>query len=142
MLGQYRQKQCFKKYTLSQNRSPQFHLCCFSTYTSTEIKISFYDFEGKKYSYLVRVRVFKIKSQNRFGKKILACGSEMILQLGAMHCRNVCVEKHMRKRMYICKCDWVTSLYSRKLTEQCKPAIKEKVKIVNKKLEEKINMEN
>ena len=35
--------------------------------------------------------------------------------------------------MYICMCDWVTLLYSRKLTEHCKPAITEKVKIIIKK---------
>ena len=28
--------------------------------------------------------------------------------------------------MYTCMCNWVTTLYSRKLTEQCKPAIVEK----------------
>ena len=39
----------------------------------------------------------------------------------------------MRKRMYICMCDWVTLLYSRKLTEHCKPAITEKIKIIIKK---------
>ena len=38
----------------------------------------------------------------------------------------------MRKRMYICMCDWVTLLYSRKLTEHCKPAIMEKIKIILK----------
>ena len=32
------------------------------------------------------------------------------------------------KRMYICKCNWVTLLYSRKLTEYCKPAIIKKNK--------------
>ena len=30
-------------------------------------------------------------------------------------------------------CDWVTLLYSRKLTEHCKPAIMEKIKIILKK---------
>ena len=30
-------------------------------------------------------------------------------------------------------CDWVTSLYSRKLTELCKPATMEKIKIIIKK---------
>ena len=34
----------------------------------------------------------------------------------------------MRKRMYIQMCDWVTLLYSRKLTEQCKPTIVEEIK--------------
>ena len=37
------------------------------------------------------------------------------------------------KRMYICMCDWVTLLYSGILTEHCKPAIMEKIKIVIKK---------
>ena len=32
------------------------------------------------------------------------------------------------KRMYTCICDWVTMLYSRKLTEHCKPAIMEENK--------------
>ena len=31
-------------------------------------------------------------------------------------------------------CDWVTLLYSRKLTEHCKPAIMEKIKIIIKKI--------
>ena len=35
--------------------------------------------------------------------------------------------------MYTCMCDWVTLLYSRKLTEHCKPAIMEKIKIIIKK---------
>ena len=39
----------------------------------------------------------------------------------------------MRKRMYTCMCDWVSLLYSRKLTEHCKPAIMEKIKIIKKK---------
>ena len=30
--------------------------------------------------------------------------------------------------------DWVTLLYSRKLTQQCKPAIMEKIKIIIKKI--------
>ena len=38
-----------------------------------------------------------------------------------------------RKRMYMCVCDWVTLLNSRKLTEHCQPAIKEKMKIIKKK---------
>ena len=32
------------------------------------------------------------------------------------------------KRIHTCMCDWVTLLYSRKLTERRKPAIKEKNK--------------
>ena len=35
--------------------------------------------------------------------------------------------------MYTCMCDWVTSLCSRKLTELCKSAIMEKIKITIKK---------
>ena len=44
------------------------------------------------------------------------------------------------KRMYTYMCNWVTMLYSRKLTEHCKPAIMERIKnhyIKNKKI--KIN---
>ena len=36
--------------------------------------------------------------------------------------------------MYTCMCDWVTTLYSRKLTEHCKPATMEKIKIIIKKM--------
>ena len=43
------------------------------------------------------------------------------------------MEDNMRTRMYICMCDWVTLLHSRKLTEHCKPAIMEKVKIILKR---------
>ena len=32
--------------------------------------------------------------------------------------------------MYTCICGWVTLLYSRKLTEHCKPAAMEKIKII------------
>ena len=32
--------------------------------------------------------------------------------------------------MHTCMCNWVTMLYSRKLTEHCKPAIMEKIKII------------
>ena len=33
-------------------------------------------------------------------------------------------------------CDWVNFLYSKKLTEHCKPAIMEKIKIIKKKKRE------
>ena len=36
------------------------------------------------------------------------------------------------KRTYTCMSNWVTLLYSRKLTEPCKPAIMEKIKIIIK----------
>ena len=39
----------------------------------------------------------------------------------------------MRKRMYMCMCDRVTLLYSRKLTEHCKPITMEKIKLILKK---------
>ena len=35
--------------------------------------------------------------------------------------------------MYLCMCEWFTLPYSRKLTERCKPAIIEKIKIIKKK---------
>ena len=38
-----------------------------------------------------------------------------------------------RKRMYICMCDWVTLLCSGKLTEHCKPAMMEKIKMILKR---------
>ena len=34
--------------------------------------------------------------------------------------------------MYTCMCDWITLLYSRKLTEHCKSTIMENVKIIKK----------
>ena len=34
--------------------------------------------------------------------------------------------------MYTCMCNWVTLLYSRKLTEHYKPAAMEKIKIIIK----------
>ena len=39
--------------------------------------------------------------------------------------------------MYICMCNWVTLLCSRKLTERCKPAIMEKNKNRFKKMNDK-----
>ena len=35
-------------------------------------------------------------------------------------------------KIVTCTCKWVTFLYSRKLTERCKPAITEKIKIIMK----------
>ena len=40
------------------------------------------------------------------------------------------MEDNVRKRIYICVCDWVTLLCSRKLTEHCKPTIMEKIEII------------
>ena len=42
--------------------------------------------------------------------------------------------------MYTCVCDWVTLLYSRKLTEHYKPAIMEKIKIIIKKKQEIVSI--
>ena len=42
------------------------------------------------------------------------------------------MEDNVRKRMCICMCDWVTLLYSKKLIENCKPTIMEKIKIIKK----------
>ena len=39
--------------------------------------------------------------------------------------------------MYVCMCDWVTLLYSRKLTDHCKPTIMETIKIIKKRLNHK-----
>ena len=45
------------------------------------------------------------------------------------------MENNVRKRIYIYIyiCGWVILLYSRKLTEHCKPTIMEKIKITKKK---------
>ena len=37
---------------------------------------------------------------------------------------------NVRKRMYICMCDWVTLLYNSKLTEHHKPAMMDQIKII------------
>ena len=42
-------------------------------------------------------------------------------------------KKKKEKRMYTCMSEWVTLLYGRQLTECCKPAIMEKIKIIIKK---------
>ena len=47
--------------------------------------------------------------------------------------------KKSKLRMYTCMCDWVTLLYSGELTEHCKPAIMEKIKIIIKFLKRRVN---
>ena len=42
--------------------------------------------------------------------------------------------------MYTCICDGVTLLYSRKLTERCKPAMIKKIKIFNKKNKDNLHV--
>ena len=37
---------------------------------------------------------------------------------------------NVRKRIYMCMCDWIAWLYSRKLAKHCKPAIMENIKII------------
>ena len=53
------------------------------------------------------------------------------------------MEDHVRKRIYIyihiCVYDWIPLLYSRKLTEYCKPTIMAKAKIIKK--EKKLHVE-
>ena len=49
------------------------------------------------------------------------------------------MEDNVRKEcVWVCvrERDWVTLLYSRKLTEHCKPIIREKIKIILKKKQE------
>ena len=50
--------------------------------------------------------------------------------------KNVCIYVHV--------CEWVTLLYSRKLTEHCKPRIMEKIKIHLKRyyIKTKINQDD
>ena len=53
------------------------------------------------------------------------------------------MEDKVRKRMYICMCDWVIFLYSIKLTEHGEPTIIEKIKKFKKaKRNEKIKYTN
>ena len=40
------------------------------------------------------------------------------------------MEDNVRKTIYVCVCDWITLLYSRKLTEHCAPAIMEEINII------------
>ena len=46
------------------------------------------------------------------------------------HMRWNMMKENVRKRMYLYVCDWVTLLYSRKLTEHYKPTITKKIKII------------
>ena len=46
----------------------------------------------------------------------------------------------MRKRMYVCMCDWVSFLYNRKLAKHYKPTIMEKIKIILKKKEKPLSL--
>ena len=43
------------------------------------------------------------------------------------------MDDNVSKGICVYMCDWVTLLYSRKLTEHCKPAMMEKIKIIQKK---------
>ena len=56
--------------------------------------------------------------------------SSCCVALGTMSSHLGCSLIMWEKRMYPCMCNWVTMLYSRKLTEHSKPAIMEKVKII------------
>ena len=56
--------------------------------------------------------------------EILLCSPETYISSPMME------HDHVRKRMYTRMCDRVTLLYSRKLTEHCKSAIMEKIKII------------
>ena len=46
-----------------------------------------------------------------------------------------------KKRMYMCMCDWITLLYSGKLTEHCKPARMENIQIIFKNFKNGFNYE-
>ena len=48
----------------------------------------------------------------------------------------------VKECMYVCVTDWVTLLYSRQLTEHCKPAMMEKIKIILKKSKKLENTDN
>ena len=43
-----------------------------------------------------------------------------------------------KKNVYICMYNWVTLLYSRELTEHCKPGITEKVKTILKNFKKEV----
>ena len=43
------------------------------------------------------------------------------------------MDDNVKERIYVCMCHWITLLYSRKLTEQSKLAVMEKIKIIKKK---------
>ena len=59
--------------------------------------------------------------------------NEILLHSPGKYIKSLMMEHdNVRKRMYTYMCDWVTLLYSRKLTENCKPAIMEKIKIIKK----------
>ena len=55
--------------------------------------------------------------------------NETLLCSTGNHVQSLIMEHdNVRKRMCTCMCNWVTMLYSRRLTEHCKPAIMEKNK--------------
>ena len=56
--------------------------------------------------------------------------NQILLGTISSHLRWSMIEDNVRKRMYICMYDWVTWLYSRKLTENSKPTIMENTKII------------
>ena len=62
----------------------------------------------------------------------------LLYSTGNYICSLMMEQDKVRKRMYTCMCDWDPLLYSRKLTEHCKPAIMEKIKIIIKKRIDKI----
>ena len=64
---------------------------------------------------------------NRFGLLPLeSISNEILLCSTGNYVWSLMMEHdHVRKRMYTSMCNWVTLLYSRKLTEHCKLAIME-----------------
>ena len=60
--------------------------------------------------------------------------NEILLYSTGNSIYSLMMEDNVRKRMYMCMCDWVTLLYGRKLTEHCKPTVMEKRKSIFKKL--------
>ena len=65
--------------------------------------------------------------------------SEILLGSAGNYIWSLMMEHDNVRKKNVCMCNWVTMLYSRKWTEQCKPAIMEKNKnhyIFKKKDEE------
>ena len=90
---------------------------------------------GKCLKY-TNVALFKRSVKNTIWliKQIFWISNDILLYSTRNYIKSLMMEHdNMRKRMYACMCDWVTLLYSRKMTEHCKQAIMKKIKIIKKK---------
>ena len=82
-----------------------------------------------------KLKVFPLSSGTRQGYPLLPHLFNTVLEILATAIREEKERKGIqieKERMYVCMVNWVALLYSRKMTEHCKPAIMEKTKIIKK----------